>query len=56
MTLALPKIGLLLEVATPYVGELFLADIGVPPRLYEAIGIFVDGSTLFGCRSTFRVR
>lgn len=39
MTLALPKTGLLKESALSYVGELFLADISVPPVLYEAFGI-----------------
>jgi NAD(P)H-hydrate epimerase len=35
MTLALPKEGLRAATARPVVGELYLADIGVPPRLYE---------------------
>ncbi len=34
MTLALPKIGLLDEKNRLFVGELFVADIGVPPALY----------------------
>jgi len=38
MTLALPKVGLL-EAAQ--VGELWLADISVPPSLYEAFGMNV---------------
>ena len=42
MTLALPKQGLLEPDASEYVGELYLADIGVPPELYsEAFGIHV---------------
>lgn len=42
MTLALPKTGLRQPDATPYVGELYLADISVPPRLYEdSLGIAV---------------
>jgi len=36
LTLALPKVGLLKEEAKPYVGMLYLADIGVPPELYAA--------------------
>ena len=36
LTLALPKTGLLTSTAKPFVGELFLADIGVPPELYTA--------------------
>jgi NAD(P)H-hydrate epimerase len=39
MTLALPKTGLLVESARPNVGELYLADISVPPRLYRGIGL-----------------
>lgn len=34
MTLALPKKGLLSPGAVAHVGELYLADIGVPPTLY----------------------
>ena len=39
LTLALPKVGLLTSQARPYVGELFLADISVPPELYNKLGI-----------------
>ena len=38
MTLALPKLGLL---KAPQVGELWLADISVPPSVYEAFGMEV---------------
>jgi NAD(P)H-hydrate epimerase len=38
MTLALPKVGLL---GAPQVGELWLADISVPPSVYRAFGIEV---------------
>jgi NAD(P)H-hydrate epimerase len=41
LTLALPKTGLLAPEARPYVGELFLADISVPPELYRRIGLEV---------------
>lgn len=41
MTLALPKIGLLTPQASAYVGELYLADISVPPQLYARLGIEV---------------
>jgi NAD(P)H-hydrate epimerase len=34
LALALPKTGLLQAEAREYVGELFLADIGIPPELY----------------------
>lgn len=43
MTLALPKKGLLNPAIKPYVGELYLADISVPPELYLAMGIKVSG-------------
>ncbi|MEZ4637274.1 MAG: NAD(P)H-hydrate epimerase [Caldilineaceae bacterium] len=39
MTLALPKIGLLEPAAKTAIGQLYLADISVPPSLYEQIGI-----------------
>lgn len=41
LTLALPKTGLLAPQAAPYVGELYLADISVPPELYAKMGIVV---------------
>lgn len=42
LTLALPKVGLLQPQAAAYVGELYVADIGVPPDLYQkAFGMFV---------------
>ncbi|GAB4456843.1 MAG: hypothetical protein OHK0041_21770 [Anaerolineales bacterium] len=41
LTLALPKTGLLQPAAAPYVGELFLADISVPPELYARMGVTV---------------
>ncbi|MBI3361242.1 MAG: NAD(P)H-hydrate epimerase [Chloroflexi bacterium] len=39
LTLALPKTGLLAPEARPFVGDLYLADIGVPPELYRRLGI-----------------
>jgi NAD(P)H-hydrate epimerase len=39
LTLALPKAGLLSEGAADYVGELYLADISVPPELYQHMGL-----------------
>lgn len=39
MTLALPKTGLVVYEAKPYVGELYLADISMPPELYTRLGI-----------------
>ena len=40
MTLALPKVGLAL--APTVVGELYVADIGVPPSVYSAFGIELE--------------
>lgn len=42
MTLALPKAGLRVPAAAPYVGELYLADISVPPQLYAELGLTVE--------------
>lgn len=39
LTLALPKTGLFEPAARDLVGNLYLADIGVPPELYREIGI-----------------
>lgn len=36
LMLALPKTGLLAPKAEPFVGDLYLTDIGVPPELYAA--------------------
>jgi NAD(P)H-hydrate epimerase len=41
LTLALPKAGLLTDRANPFVGDLYLADISVPPELYLRLGIEV---------------
>ena len=41
LTLALPKTGLLMPGARDVVDTLYLADIGIPPSLYTAIGLEV---------------
>jgi NAD(P)H-hydrate epimerase len=41
LTLALPKAGLLADGARDYVGELWLADLGIPPSLYGELGLEV---------------
>ncbi len=51
LTLALPKVGLLLPQAASVVGDLHLADIGVPPAVYANLGhavgpIFSSGDTI----------
>ena len=48
LTLALPKTGLLAPRARSLVGELYVADIGVPSRVYTGLGLaprslFADG-------------
>jgi len=42
MTLALPKVGLMSKSARPFVGEIYLADISVPPELYRQMGLDVQ--------------
>jgi NAD(P)H-hydrate epimerase len=42
MTLALPKTGLMTSEAKPFVGDLYLADISVPPELYQRIGLTIE--------------
>jgi len=46
LTLALPKVGLLTAAARPFVGELYLADISVPPALYRRLNLHMP--PLFG--------
>jgi NAD(P)H-hydrate epimerase len=41
LTLALPKTGLLTAQAQSVVGDLYLADISVPPELYSRLGVEV---------------
>jgi NAD(P)H-hydrate epimerase len=43
VTLALPKTGLLVTAARNLVGELLLADIGIPPAAYDRFGIDARG-------------
>lgn len=51
LTLALPKTGLRAPQAEAFVGELYLADIGVPPKVYQDLGYevgnpFASGSII----------
>jgi len=41
LTLALPKQGLLMPTAKEFTGDLYLADISVPPEIYRSMGIQV---------------
>lgn len=52
LTLALPKTGLLTPTATEVVGEVHVADIGVPELAYAAIGVTVG--PVFGGRDIVR--
>ncbi|MEE8518448.1 MAG: NAD(P)H-hydrate epimerase [Dehalococcoidia bacterium] len=47
LTLALPKTGLVMESAEANVGELYLADIGVPPGLYARPTLELDVGPIF---------
>jgi NAD(P)H-hydrate epimerase len=38
LTLALPKTGFLAPGALPYVGDLYVADISIPRKVYESFG------------------
>ena len=55
MTLALPKAGLRSPAASGVVGELFLADIGVPPELYGGSGLNYDVGPLFAESDLLRI-
>ncbi len=55
MTLALPKTGLLAPQARPFVGELYLADIGIPPELFAAPSLNIEVDSLFAEDSIFRI-
>lgn len=47
MTLALPKEGLRVPGARAHVGELYLADIGVPPSLYAEPALGLQVGSIF---------
>jgi NAD(P)H-hydrate epimerase len=55
MTLALPKEGLRSDAARPLVGELYLADIGIPPQLYRRPPIGIDVPDLFSASELIRI-
>jgi NAD(P)H-hydrate epimerase len=55
MTLALPKVGLGSDSARPLVGELYLADIGVPPELYASPSLGLEVGHLFSESDIVRV-
>ena len=56
MTLALPKQGLRIGAAPSLVGELYLADIGVPPQLYGRPPLGLSVPSLFARSDLIRLR
>ena len=55
MTLALPKSGLATAAARDAVGELYLADIGVPPGLYSEPSLNLSVGALFAEADVIRL-
>lgn len=55
MTLALPKEGLRAAGAGTHTGELYLADIGVPPSVYRAPALGLDVGPLFAREDILRL-
>ncbi len=47
LTLALPKIGLLADNARENVGDLYLADLGLPPTLYQDLTPSIQVGSIF---------
>ena len=39
VTLGAPKVGLLERITHPYVGDLYLADLGIPPATWRSVGV-----------------
>ena len=56
LTLALPKHGLATSAARGYVGELYLADISVPPELYAAPFLDLSVGPIFAMDDIIRLR
>ena len=56
MTLALPKAGLRAPGVEARVGELYLADISVPPQLYAAPALGLQVGHLFAASDIIRLR
>jgi NAD(P)H-hydrate epimerase len=56
MTLALPKLGLLGPGVESHVGELYLADLSVPPGLYRRPPLNIRVEPLFARAEVIRLR
>lgn len=55
MTLALPKKGLLVDGVAQQVGDLYLADISVPPELYASSALQIKVGNIFATSDIVRV-
>ena len=55
MTLALPKQGLRVADASALVGELYLADISVPPELYGRAPLGLPVESIFALDDIVRI-
>ena len=55
MTLAAPKVGLSADQAQPNIGELYVADIGVPDWVYQQIEGLRDMGPVFHCSDVVKV-
>ncbi len=55
LTLALPKVGLTTDQARPFIGDLYLADISVPPELYAAPSLQMNVVSPFARESIIKL-
>lgn len=55
VTLALPKEGLRSTAALPFVGDVYLADISVPPELYARPNIGLDVGPIFAASDVVKL-
>ena len=55
LTLAMPKVGLVTHEAQPFVGDLYLADISVPPELYAAPSLGLGVVSPFSTESIIKL-
>ncbi len=55
LTLAMPKTGLLTPAAGELVGDLYLADIGIPPNVYRDLFPGFEAEGLFDSDSALRI-
>jgi NAD(P)H-hydrate epimerase len=56
MTLALPKVGLLDPAVGHHIGELYVANISVPSRLYAGRGLNISLGPIFSTNDILRIR